>query len=294
MSAPNVDPDRLSHSWCDEQDAELAIHLSRQVVDIVVGFDMPFTTKLALMEAAAEPLLDAPGGDPMLVYRTANSLSKEQQGLELDGHLSAQARFSRRVAISKLKGRGLHCAGRSDLAFNHCMAAMTVLQNLAGGWPAFLDIIARRPPNELAAATAEMFGLTCAALRRGVPHGSAARAMWTRALREMVDSFIPNLDPDSAPVYPGSPSAVQAMYLLADEGDLEDASRVDALRRFDMRVRHTHRRGQATIPLREVAYARYRGDTEASAAQSGLAVTKLEDHQLYRHLIAVRGHGLID
>jgi hypothetical protein len=92
---------------------------------------------------------------------------------------------------------------------------------------------------------------------------------------------------EPANVYPGAPALVQVLYLLAEQGDTQDIDRIAQLRALDVRVRPDDARGRATIPLREIAIARYSGDAQAVADLAPQVYESLCAHGLPRHLYVV-------
>lgn len=289
-----VDPDDINRDWLEGGDPARAIELARRSLQALVDDDLPMSHKIAQLEAAAEPMLDAPGGDPMFLYRVVNALSKENQGIELQTHLAFEERMSRRVTLTRYRARALHCGDHPMPALEQCLAAHDALERMAGGRDALLAALGNRPPNLVAASTAAIVGVFAASIRRALPIDHPARRYWVGEMRAIVDASLPDLDASRAAVYPDSPSLVQVLYLLAEDRDPLDAERIRALRAFDMRVRPTHRRGQSTIPLREVAVARYEGDDTTAAQQSERARDKLNAQQLPRHLVNVEKFDYIN
>lgn len=287
-----MDPDRIDREWRERQNAELACRLSREVLDALSTLEMPFSAKFALLGSAAEAMLDAPDGDPLLVYRKANALSKELQEEALMGHILYPKLLERRVVLTKFKARGLHCGGRSRSAFAQVLAAHTRLEVEAGGRDELLEILGRSH-NALASALIEIVGVGCASLRRAFEPDDPTRLLWMGEFRAIVDALIPDHDVAAAPVYPGSPSCVQAFFMFVEAADPDDVDRIEALYAYDQRVRPTDRRGQATIPLRDAAYAKHHGDTAAFERHAAAAPDRLRVQGLGRHLVVVEERGYL-
>lgn len=291
MSSP--DPDQVLRDWRFGEDVERAVVGAKALLRDIVQADQPMSVKLHNLTAAAEGILDAPGGDPMLLVRAANSLAKEQQHRELTTRLTSEERLRARLIITEARIRGLHCADRSDLAFLHCMAAWTAIENFAGGRDALLASLGHRPPTVVGEFVTQSAGRFAAVLKRARRVDDRVRIYWTKELRAVVDSYIPDLDAERAFVYPGTPTLVQVLFLLAETRDPEDRKRINALRQLDQRARLTDLRAQATIPLREAAIARFEGDVSAFEKHSRKGLAKLEDRGLFRHLRVARSRGYL-
>ena len=281
--------DIIHAAWREGEDHELATRRARELVASVVASPQPIDVKIGLLEAAVEPLLDAPGGNPMLAFHAAKELVRENAFLErTTPHISEATRLQRRVRLTVVQARGLHCSGEHFLAFRAVLAGLTAVENFAEGHDAQLRTMANRPPNIIAECTVALLGIGAASLRRA-SIAQSTRDFWTARFRELVLSYIPNLsDPSSAYQYPGTPSLVQMLYLLAERRDPADAQLVRALHALDKLARQTDKRALATIPLREVAVANYANDNEHAAKQSKLALPKLQKFPLPRHLKVVK------
>lgn len=289
------DPDDLNSMWRSDGDGERAVRISEAVLRFIVRDpDLPIGSKLELLEAAAEAMLDAEHGRPMMVYSAASALSKEVQGKAMTGDIPFTRLLQYKVRLAKFKARGLHCDGRSAQAFPHFLAALTALENEVGGREPLHLVLGHRPPNAIAEAFDEVFGIGCAALGRAFEVSDPTRVYWTGEVRHLVDATIPGLDAAAAHVYPGSASRIQAFYLLAKTGNPVDSERIEALRAFDMRVRATDRRGQATIALREAAYAEFVGSDAAFDAAALAARDALSRQGLSRHLRVVEEQGYLE
>lgn len=276
--------DIIFSTWREGTDPELAVRRARETIGSILASSQPVEVKIGLLEAAVEPLLDAPGGNPMLVVHAARSLIKENAFLERTTHVSSEKRLRRRVQLTVIQARGLHCAGESYMAFRATLAGITAVENFAEGREALLAKMENRPPNVAAECAVALLGIAAASLRRATL-AQSSRDFWTKWICELVRSYIPKLDePSSAYMYPGTPALVQVLYLLAERHDPVDATLIRALHRLDMLARPTDRRALATVPLREVAVARYHDDEQRVAEQSAQARPKLVDYPLPRHL----------
>jgi hypothetical protein len=279
--------DIINSAWRDGEDPDLAVRQGRDTVTSILASSQPIDVRMGLLEAAIEPLLDAPGGNPMIVVYAAKQLMKDISFLERTTRVSAEKRLSRRVRITVMQARGLHCAGESYLAFRAALAGLTAVENFAEGREGLLAKMANRPPNAVAECAVALLGIAAASLRRaGIAQTS--RDFWTTRICEIVERYIPQLqEPTSAYVYPGTPALIQVLYLLVERRDPADARLIRALHELDKVARPTDRRALATVPLREVAVAGYYGDEQRADEQSRLALPALVDSSLTRHVSVV-------
>jgi hypothetical protein len=279
-------PDNALQYWRDFADPDHSVHFARQELErMLVSTEMSIEEKLEILTANMEALLDGPGGNPMEVVKAVDQLEHEIAWRERLERPTREQRLKRRVILSVASARGWHCAGNSDRALERALAAHCIIESAAGGRERLLELLSLQEPNLIAECMSRILGILAAAMRRATELGPTARRYWPAELRALGDALMPGLDPDRAIVYPGSGSHVQYMYLLAEEGDPLDAERIRAYHRFDKRVRLADNRGLATVPLREVAVAKYFGDDETAAEQSDLAIKQLEP--LERHMRAV-------
>jgi hypothetical protein len=275
--------DAVHAGWREGEDPELAIHIARDSLPKLLSSTDPIDIKIARLAIIAEPLLDAPGGNPMLLARGAKALITENAWLERSSRASAEQRLRRRVWLTTLQARGLHCGGESYYALRASLAALTAIQNQAEGRDALLARMPNRPPNIYAESVISVLGIAAASLRR-TNIADTSYEKWAEWFKKLAENYIPELDPSLAYIYPGTPSLVQVLYMITERRDPGDAELVRALHALDKLSRPTDRRGQATIPLREVAVAGYFGDLERLAAQRKLVRPKLQEHPLPRHL----------
>jgi hypothetical protein len=274
-------------AWREAEDPELAVHTAWEDVERVLASSDSLDRKIADLEAAAEPLLDAPGGNQMLVAHAAKALLRENAVLERTLPSTAEQRLRRRVRLTVLQARGLHCAGENRHAFRAVLAALTATENAAKGRTALLARMGNTEPNVFAECVIAVLGIGAASLRR-VELADSAQKAWSKWFCELVLAYIPDLqDPRSAQLYPGTPSLVQILYLLVERRVSTDAPLIRALHELDKIARGTDRRSLATVPLREVAVAGFDGDQERLVEQRALAKPKLEEHPLPRHLEVV-------
>jgi hypothetical protein len=276
--------DTIFAAWREAEDPELAVQTAIEDVERALASSASIDRKIADLEAATEPLLDAPGGNPMLAAHAARALVRENAVLERTLPSTEEQRLRRRVRLTVVQARGLHCAGESDLAFRAVLAALTATQNAAKGRAELLAQMGNVEPNVFAECVIAVLGIGAASLRRA-ELARSSRETCTERFRELVLAYIPDLkDPSSAQLYPGTPSLVQVMYLFTEHRISTDAGLVRALHGLDKVARGTDRRSLATIPLREVAVAGFEGDRTRLIQQRALARPKLEEQPLPRHL----------
>jgi hypothetical protein len=286
--------DNMQHDWLEGNDPERSVPAARHEIDEILTRDMDMESKLARLERAAEPLLDAPGHAPMELYQAATAIAREVAWLERFEKPAREVRLRRRVIVTVIRARALHCAGHSKKAFEMMLAAHAVIESAAGGREALLRHLGADQPNVLAECLSRSLGIMAASLRRADQLPAAPRNYWRREIRALADALIPGMDASRALVYPGSPSMVQVLFLLTELRDMRDLGRVTALREFDKRARLPYHRAQSTVPLREVAFAKFLGDDATASEQADLAITNLVDGQFERHLPVVDEQGYLD
>lgn len=287
-----MDLDQVHFDWREREDPERAVFVARQqLAKLSDSRELSIDAKIAAFEVLIEPMLDGPDGSPMIVFKYAGLLAKEVQRVELAHRerLSELRRVGRRVSVSKFRIRALLCAQYEDQAMRHCMAGITFVENLAGGRDQLVAAMGRRP-NAVADNALALIGPTAGVLR-GAQLPSATRDIWVRKLRSLVTSYIPGLDASRAYIYPGTPSVVQVLFLLAWLGDPEDAALIEALHELDKRARPSDCRAQATIPRRDLAVAQYRGDRQEASALEAKAISNFATYPLERHLRGYQGRG---
>lgn len=285
--AHNIDPNAVLREWRDRQDIEKAAFESRAILNRILESDEPMSEKLAQARCAAEAIFDGPGMKPLIMRQAMDLLAKEWRWHEWAYETTFEERTRMRVEIEVLRARSLHTGGDSRLALEHCIAAHNEIEKLAGGRNGLLTALTSHDPNRAAELLVAILGIFAAALKRGLPRGCAARRYWTGEIRTLADSYLAGLKLAPDNIYPGAPSLVQVMYLLCEEGDPADGQRIEGLRALDVLVRPSDKRAEATIPLREIAVARYRGDIGGVKLLSPRVGPNLKAQGLGRHLWVV-------
>lgn len=284
----SFDPTNVLRDWRYGEDAQRAAFEARGLINDIVRLDESMAKKLAKASAAAEVLFDGPGRNPQLVRQTMDLLAKRWRYLESAFPVSLEERTRHRVAIEVLRSRAWHCDGDSRRALEYCIAAHTQIETLAGGREALFRRLSGGDPDLASELLVSILGIFAAALKRSLPRGSKARAYWVGEIRALALSYLTGLKIPPTNVYPGAPSMVQVLYMLCEEGRAEDADLIAALREFDVRVRPDDDRARATVPLREIAIARFRGDLAAATLLAPSAERDLKVKGLERHLTVVR------
>ena len=292
-------PDRIRSDWRDHVDPERAVVEARQMVSEILdsrGYSS-HTIELNLHRLEQlEVLLDAEGGQPMLVHSAASAVAKQIYQAETSAAerrlLTSSRILTWKVRVTKMRMRALHCAGRSDLAFRAGMAIYTILENSVGGHEPMREALGHRP-NDTAKNIIEILGIMVASLRR-TETAKASRDWWFDTFRELLAAYIPDFDATRAHPYPACDSLVQVLFGFAELGEARDYELIMALRKIDELARPTDLRGQATIAMREVAVARYLGDVQAAKRASDQARKNLKDYNLVRHLRRVDAEGLLE
>lgn len=286
--------DELYRDWREGEDPDRAVAMARHALAELLSSSEPIDVKIARLGDIAEPMLDGPGGSPILVFNAAKALARENGFVERSTRVPRDHRLRRRVEIALLQARALHCAGEHRLALRASLAAIAMVEDFAEGHEGLVAKMANRPPNACAECAVRILGIMAAALRRSRVAESSME-FWTMRIVDLVKSYLPDLkDPGKANIYPGTPALIQVMYLLVARGDKADAPLIKALYALDRLARPGDRRALATVPLREVALARYSGEGERVAEQVELASRRLREHPLPRHLIVVRDQGYLE
>jgi hypothetical protein len=285
----------VTSDWREFGDPQRSLALARDMLDDIAEKDLGVDKKLEYLARAAEPVLDAPNGNPIWLYRAANVLAKEQRDRERNEPLTDEQILRARVTITENRLRGLHCAGLSDLAMRHGMAAWTAIENHAGGKPGDIQrALAHGEPTVAGELGIQIAGRLAAAAKRALPLGTATRERWGNEFRSLVDAYIPNLNAEATILYPGTPALVQILYFFVEDGDPLDRPRIMALRDLDEIGRPKDRRGQATIPMRDAAIARYEGNTPAFEEHSAAAWSNLKANHLQRHIDMATQHEYLE
>jgi len=289
------DPDNALEYYRSGQDLEQSVaDARREIEQLLSSTEDSIDKKIERFLLQMEPLLDGPGSNPMEVVAAGDLLEREMHWRMRFEDATASQRLLRRVKLNVALARGWHCAGNSDKALERALAAHCITEAEAGSREKLFELLSAPEPNIVAECMSRTLGILAAALRRAEELGPTARRYWPQEIRALADALMPGLDPERAIAYAGSESRVQILYLMAEEGDPLDAERIRAHHRFDQRVRLTDHRGMATVPLREVAVAKYFGDDATAEEQGEVAIEKLEDAQMERHLRVIDENGYID
>jgi hypothetical protein len=279
-----TDVDNTLRYWRGGDDPRHGVHAGRKHLEEILTKDPPTDKMIQLLLVAAEPMFDGPGHAPLEVERVAKLVGREIEARAGWERFSRERLYRYRTIITVLRARALHCAGKSNEAFDLTRSVHAMVESAAGGREALLKQLSSPVPNVYAEWISRVLGIKAASLRRSTGLSVATRGYWRREIRTLAAALLPGLDAERAVTYPGSESLVQVLFMLTEMGLAEDAELIAALAAFDERTRLKDHRGQSTIALREVALAKYRGDIGRAVEQSDLALSNLIGGHFERHL----------
>jgi hypothetical protein len=188
-------------------------------------------------------------------------------------------RLKWRSELTLLRARALHRAGEPRRALSMGLANVTWLESVAGGTDGLLSALASARP----VAVAE-YGVAAIATLMATIRDAPLPLTSRRALVGQCRAYARAHTAADAVTYPRTAAfAAQALYLLAGERERSDAALITRLYELDVRHRPTDARAQATRPLRDLAYARYRRDDNAAQMHFHEAVESLRSFGLPRH-----------
>jgi hypothetical protein len=285
--------DEIHEDWREGRDPERAVRQAQDALEtMTVDTELSFEERLEIVRVTMGPLVDGPGCDPLRAARLVTLVARIWRAIELNEPTTPEQRMSTRVELSVHHCRGAHCGLESRPALGHALAAITQVENFAGGRERMLLALAETSPNATAAAAIAIVGILAASLKRTFrdPH-HPTRLYWLGQIRAMIDSYLPDRRVELAVRYPYDDALVQAFYLLVEQGDPIDERRIDALLAFDRLARPDDHRARLTIPMRDVAAAVARGDVPKAAAKSALAIRTFETNGLWRHLRVAEAEG---
>lgn len=300
------DIDQIRADWDGLEDGERAVAVSTQALQGVCDGHLDPVHYYPLIEAAAEPQFDGPGGKPVRVLSALRVAVPALLRAESSaGTLTAPARFRLRSQPQVLLTRTFHLLpdtprealtkGYTNLEFLIDVAEATMQPSDPNdGYKAACDLMrspARHPlVQEIVAAT----GILMAVIRRNHVKPETRDRIISRC-RGLVRAYI--LDANGRlrqdiVVYPKTAAlAAQGFYLFKEHGQLEDKALIEALYRLDVATRPTHARAHTTCCLREMEYARFLGDLAAAERYRQRALVDLA--LLPRHFEVVQERGYV-
>jgi len=279
---PDYDADGLSSDYYEGGDVQGAVAKATHYMNDVIQQITNPVSQLDYFECAADTLFDGPGGNAGLVVSAIRASEPAFRAAEPQAR-TTERRLELRMRPLLLGSRAFHVAGDNPhAALRQAYTALCLLEQ-AAEVEGLLDALASPRPNavaEHAVATAAILSATTKRKRFGDPD---SRRRLVNICRALFGAYaLHGRDPV---LYPRTAAfAAQFMYLMIEEGD---RPLVEAARSLDIIARPTHTRGQATVDLREHAYARYRGDIAAARAHGVAAIARLERFPLPRHLRVV-------
>jgi hypothetical protein len=279
------DGDDLEPDYYGGRDVPRAVAAATGFANAVIQHRVNPVPHLEYFEAVADTLFDAPGGSPGLLvcavkegapaFRAAESLAT-----------TPERRLDLRMRPLLLIARAHHVAGDNPRhALKQSYTALCMLEQVSEGG-GLLDALASPTPNAVADHAVATGAILSATIKRAPFDSPDARRRLVDICRALFGAYaLHGRDPV---LYPRTAAfAAQFMYLMIAVGNPSDRPFVEAARALDIVARPSHTRGQATVDLREHAYARYCGDMEAARAHGVAAIARLERFPLPRHLRVV-------
>lgn len=273
--------------WEDRQDVARAVRSATALYTAVSEGIVDPVASIEVLEIAAEPLWDGPGGDVDLVYRVARDMqaafaAEERRRINL-GELQTTdpERIGLRVRPMMLLARAEYRRpGRERDSFATLLAIVTWIEDFVDGRRA-LEAILRHDRNSVAEATVAILGLWPAALRM---------AALPRPLHEQyrikIVALISAYLGDDGPrvVYPRTAAlAIQTLKLCVADRRAGENALVRLVYELDVRTRPQHDRGQSTRAVRDAAYAEYCKDESGKRRALHAASSEVEAFGLPRH-----------
>jgi hypothetical protein len=287
------DLDRMLNDWLGQRDTQRAVEVSTGVCDAIRDGLLDPIEHWELFKAAAEAQFDGPGGAPVRVLMAVRSAAPAFRAAEATAGVGTTAALRLRCDFQLLVTRSYHLVGDCPRdALENAYANLHYLAEFAGGYDALVDIMKRHARNPVAEQAVAALGIMCATIRPCTDLGAAARKHIVKLCRRLLEAYIVEGD-DGFVIYPKSDAATaQGFYLLKAMGEPGDAPLIEALYRADLVARPTHARAAATRALRDLEFARFRGDCVEAKRLRTQVVTDLARHPLRRHelVLARRGH----
>lgn len=294
MSSKGPNIDQILAQWLGEEDAERAVAISTVVLQAVSDGRLDARENWELIKACAEPQFDGPGGKPARVLAALRVAAPVFRAAEAFGKLKSPERLRLRCELQVLLTRTYHVMSDcARVALENGYANLEFVIDFAGGYEALVDILRRPTANPVAEQAVGALGIMCAVIR---PANVApeTREMLIDRCRGLLKAYILEGSGDFV-IYPKTDAATaQGFYLFRRLGGAEDKPLIEALYHGDIVARPKHGRAQRTVPLRELEYARFRGDSVAVAKHRQHALLNLDPERLPRHERTIRGRGHLD
>lgn len=228
------------------------------------------------IELALEVLCDGPGGDPSLALEAIKATEHrflQPAALGPDNRLNNAVRFA---CGATMIAEVAHRNGRCQEAVLHTSSALDRLEAAAGGRDGLLKLIASPRSHPLARAATAVYAIRVAALRRA--NYLPVHKEFLRARSEgVVAAYLASGRTDPR-------SHAFATQVLFEQVELEETEHLDLLLSISSETRGSTRRAWTTEPLVQMEYRRAVGDIESAKIAAELAVERLQDFGLVRHL----------
>lgn len=295
MSFKLPDIDQILAQWLGEEDSKQAVAISTIVLEAVCEGRLDPMRNWELIKAAAEPQFDGPGGKPVRVLAAIRVAAPMFRAAEAFGGLKDPERLRLRCELQLLLTRTYHLMDDCTRpALENAYANLEFVIDFAGGYEVMIDILRRRAATPLAEQAIGALGIMCAVIRPCTNLDSATRERLIERCRGLLNAYIIDAEGPLV-IYPKTDSATaQGFYLFKRLGQPQDSPLIEALYHADVVARPEHARAQRTIPLRDIEYARFRGDCAAAARYRHQARANLDPNVLPRHERAVVARGYLD
>jgi hypothetical protein len=236
-----------------DQTLEVTTSFLRDVVDEIVDA----SEHLDFLEDSLERHFDGDGGNLRLAMQAVRVAARHLAVAEAQFVKGSDEQLELRFRCLVMQARAYHRLGSYPKeALRFAYTARFELVKAAGGLDALQKLISSRKDNAVARHAMSVTGVYAAIVQRhGIP--AARPSDHLDVLRAIGRAYVAS----SALVkYERTPAlAAQLLYLLMSAGDPCDRKLVDDLYLLDVASRPVHARGQATVHLRDYAYAKYVG-----------------------------------
>lgn len=303
--------DDMRVNWEEMLDAERSVYDSTNLLRDVVEYRFNPIDDFERFKQAVEPQVDGPDGKPARALTALHAAqdvflrAEYRAAADAGGDISSGRRVFWRSEYEYLRGRLLHVSGHDREALTTAYALVRHLVDVAeqgvfrhartSSLEEAAEKILRSPESDpLTVQLVQALSILAATVKRNKLKPSS-RARLMNDVRRLVKAYL--LDRhgrlrDDVVICPKSAAlAAQAFYLFKAFGDAEDAALIEALYRFDVRVRPPQARWQLTCCLRDLEYARWKGDH--IVAESLRARARVDLQPLRRIAASVEQQGYL-
>ena len=196
-----------------------------------------------------------------------------------------------RFAPIQWEAQALHRVGDYAQAAQVAYMGIALLEQMTDAPTGLLQALGSRESNVIAEQAVGLVGVLAASIQRA----NYARETHERLVAMVRMLFGAYALAGHTPVKYKRTLAIaaQPFYLLASEAHPADRALIEAAYALDVASRSTAARDQATVPLRDYAYARYHGDIKAALRHAEAAILSLEAFRLPRHIRVVSERALL-